>query len=224
MSKIKAVLFDLDGTLVNTITDLAGSANYALKAHGFEPHEENEYKYFVGNGIAKMIERALPDTARDEKTLSAVLATFVEHYGDHSMDTTAPYDGIIALLDAVRARNIKTAVVTNKIDSAAKAIVHDFFGDRFDAVIGQTDGVPVKPDKAMPVKAMAMLGVTPDDCVFIGDSCVDVQTGVNCGAYPVGVLWGFREKNELVSNGAATVISKPDELLQVISDLDETGE
>ncbi len=224
MSKIKAVLFDLDGTLVNTIKDLANSVNYALTAHLFPTREEHEYKYFVGNGIAKMVERALPETARDEKTLATVLATFVDYYREHSMDTTAPYDGIIELLDAIRAKGIKTAVVTNKADLAAKAIVRQMFGERFDEIIGQVDGVPVKPDKAMPMKVMEALGVTPADCVFVGDSSVDVQTGVNCGAYAVGVLWGFREKDELVSNGAATVIAKPCELLQVISDLDETEE
>lgn len=224
MSKIKAVLFDLDGTLVNTIKDLANSVNHALTVHGFATREENEYKYFVGNGIAKMVERALPESARDAETLATVLATFVEYYNQHSMDTTAPYEGIIELLDAVRARGIKTAVVTNKVDPAAKEIVRQMFGERFDEIIGQVDGVPVKPDKAMPVKVMEALGVTPADCIFVGDSSVDVQTGVNCGAYPVGVLWGFRDMDELVSNGAATVIAKPCELLQVISDLDETEE
>ncbi len=219
MPKIRAVLFDLDGTLTNTLDDLAASVNFALSTHGFPVHEVPAYRYFVGNGAAVMIRRALPESARDEETVSRLLETFMAHYSVHSQDKTGPYDGVEALVAALRQKGYRTAVVTNKPDSAAQDIVASMFPGLFDAVIGQREGVPTKPDPAMPRLAMAALRVAPEECVFLGDSNVDILTGAGCGAFPVGVLWGFRDREELMEAGARELIARPDELWRVLDRL-----
>ena len=223
MPKIHAVLFDLDGTLSNTLDDLAASVNHALAAHGYPTHEVAAYRYFVGNGATLMIRRALPEDARDDATVARLQATFMEHYSVHSQDKTGPYDGVTELVAALREQGYRTAAVTNKPDSAAQAIVASMFPGLFDAVIGQREGVPTKPDAAMPKLAMAALGVSPEECLFMGDSNVDIRTGVNCGAHPVGVLWGFRDREELLEAGAKDLIAKPDELWAVLDRLNEEG-
>lgn len=215
MSKVKAVLFDLDGTLNNTVTDLANAANYALKLHGFPERPVENYKMYAGSGTEVMIRRALPDDSKE--AVYSIIPDYLKRYAAHSMDTTAPYDGITELIAELRRRGYKTAVVTNKPDSVAKQLIRDMYPGGFDAVVGQQDGLPTKPDPAMPNIAMKELGVSPDECVFVGDSGVDIQTGRNCGAYPVGVLWGFRSKEELLENGAKETISKPSELFDVLS-------
>lgn len=223
MSKIKAVLFDLDGTLINTLTDLAGSTNYALVQGGYEAHPVEEYRYFVGNGARVMIKRALPEAARSDDEVERLLPIFLEHYGVHSQDNTAPYDGIAELVKSVRARGIKTAVVTNKPDAAAQKLIADELPNLFDFVTGQHDGVPTKPAPDMPLAAMKALGVEPDECVFMGDSNVDIQTGLNCGAHTVGVLWGFRDEKELRENGAKHIISRPEQLPGLLDVLESEG-
>ena len=223
MSKIRAVLFDLDGTLSNTLDDLAASVNHALSVHGFPTHEVAAYRYFVGNGAYLMIQRALPETARDDATVCRLRETFLEHYSVHSQDKTGPYDGVTELVAALRKAGYATAVVTNKPDVAAQAIVASMFPGLFDVVIGQREGVPIKPDPAMPRLVMAKLGVTPEECLFMGDSNVDIRTGVGCGAHPVGVLWGFRDREELLEAGAKDLIAKPDELWAVLDRLNGEG-
>ncbi len=219
MSHIKAVLFDLDGTLTNTLDDLATSTNFALKRYGYPTHETVKFRYFVGDGALKMIERALPEEARSQENLLRLREAFLEHYSVHSQDKTAPYEGVVELVDELRGRGISVGVVTNKPDVAAQQIVATLFGDRFDAVLGQRDGTPTKPAPDMPRKVMSEMGVSPDECLFVGDSGVDILTGAGCGAYPVGVLWGFRDEKELRENGAEEIISHPCELLGVIDRL-----
>lgn len=219
MSKIQAVLFDLDGTLTNTLDDLAASTNYALQRYGYPAHETKAYRYFVGDGALKMIERALPETERSQENLLRLREAFLEHYSVHSQDKTAPYEGVVELVDELRRRGLRVGVVTNKPDSAAQQIVQALFADRFDAVLGQRDGVPTKPNPDMPLCVMKRLGVTPDECLFVGDSGVDIRTGAGCGAHPVGVLWGFRDEKELRENGAKDILSRPDELLALIDRL-----
>lgn len=179
MNKIKAVLFDLDGTLTNTLDDLADAANYMLRHYGYPVHETEKYKYMVGNGMRKLMERCLPEDKRDKSDVDNALSVFMEYYNIHSLDKTAPYDGILPLLDELRARNIKTAVVTNKAETAAKAIIPALLGNRFDCIIGQRDGMPTKPDATGAKIAMNTLGVTPEECIFIGDSGVDMETAKN---------------------------------------------
>ena len=216
MSQIKAILFDLDGTINNTVTDLAQSVNYALNKNGLPTHEEDAYKLFAGNGMRVMVQRAMPEGLKEGELFEKVVADYAEYYAVHSMDNTAPYSGIPELLSELRNRGYMLAVVTNKPDVQAKPLLEAMYPATFDAIIGQTDATPAKPDPTMPLEAMRLLGVTPQECVFVGDSGVDIQTGINSGAYPVGVLWGFRGSEELLANGAKELISQPSELLTIL--------
>ncbi len=219
MSKIKAVLFDLDGTLTNTLDDLADAVNFALSSFGFATHPVESFRYFVGNGIPKLIERATPEDRRDNETLSAVKAKFFEYYSVHSMDKTRTYAGVPETVAALRDMGLKTAVVTNKDDAAAKIIVNRFYPDCFDFVFGAADNIPKKPDPTVVGIAMKKLGVTVEDCVFVGDSSVDIETGNNSGVFSVGVTWGFRPRTELEEYGASAIIDTPDELINIIKKL-----
>ena len=216
MSQIKAILFDLDGTVNDTVTDLAVSVNYALNKNGLPTHPVDAYKLFAGNGMRVMVQRAMPEGQKEGELFEQVVSDYAEYYALHSMDNTKPYDDVPELIDEIKKLGYKTAVVTNKPDVQAKPLIAQMLPGKFDVVIGQMDGVPAKPDPAMPLMAMKELGVTPDECVFVGDSGVDILTGLNSGAYPVGVLWGFRGREELLENGAKELISKPLELLDVL--------
>lgn len=217
MQKIKAVLFDLDGTINNTVNDIAASGNYALAKHGFPTHPADSFKLFAGSGTYIMLQRAMPNEHKNDGSVELIIDDYLAHYSVHSMDTTAPYDGIRELIDEVKARGYKMAVVTNKPDAVAKQLLEDMFPGKFDIVVGQMDGMPVKPDPAMPLMAMKELGVAADECVFVGDSGVDIETGKNSGAYPIGVLWGFRGREELLDSGAKELIEKPSELLDILA-------
>lgn len=208
---IKAVLFDLDGTLVNSLDDLADSVNFALAQMGYPTHETEKYKYFVGNGMKKLIKRATDDNADRQR----VYEIFMERYRTHSLQKTAPYEDIHKLLSALADRGIKTAVVTNKAEKNAREISMHFFGGAL-SVYGQREGVPTKPDPTLTLIAIKELGVEPYECLFVGDSGMDMAVGVNSGAVPVGVTWGFRKREELLENGAKHIIDKPLELLELI--------
>ncbi len=216
---IKAVLFDLDGTLVNSLDDLATSANSALETKGYPTHETEKYKYFVGHGMKNLMERVLPENHRSEAEILELLGIFLAHYSEHFADKTRPYDGIIPLLGALRQKNIKLGVVTNKADHMAQIIIKSLLGGYFDYILGKRDEFPAKPDPAATLYAMKQLDVLPNECIFIGDSGMDAKNGVNCGAVPVGALWGFREKAELLENGAQYTVNAPLELLDIIEDL-----
>ncbi len=217
---IKAVLFDLDGTLANSLFDLAFATNRALKMHGFGEHPVDSYKYFVGDGIPKMIERALPENARDAATLEKVKKDFIDYYKDHHSDRTKTYDGVPELLAALKEMGLILAVVTNKAEPLARQLVYGLLGEKtFNAVNGQRDGIPNKPDPTLALLTMEELGVKPEECVFLGDTGMDVLTGVNSGAYPVGELWGYRDEAELRANGAKVIINEPMELISVIKEL-----
>ncbi len=220
MSKIKAVLFDMDGTITNTLDDLADATNYALASFGYPLHEVDAFRFFVGDGIPKLIERALPEDKKDEKTVSAVKDKFFEYYSVHSMDKTRAYDGVPETVKEVMSLGYKTAVVTNKDEPAAKEILARLYPDCFDYIFGASDDIPKKPDPTLAHIAMKTLGVTPDECVFVGDSCVDIQTGKNSGAYDVGVSWGFRPREELEEYGATAIIDRPSELIPLLKKLD----
>lgn len=213
---VKAVIFDLDGTLLNTLTDIANAVNYTLQKNGFPTHCVEAYKRFVGNGTDIMIKRALPEGSGNAETLDLLRTGYLEYYDAHSGDFTRPYDGIPELLRELKHRGIKLAVTSNKIDCMVQIIVNQYFNGTFDYVTGQKGNVPIKPDPAMVFAAVSEFGVTPSDCIYIGDSGVDAETGRNSGAFTVGVSWGFRTAEELMAGGADTVISKPSELLQYL--------
>lgn len=214
--KIKAILFDLDGTLLNTIDDLASAVNYTLTTLNYPTFAVDEYKYKVGNGMRKLIERSLPENHKTNQEIDKALSVFMPYYNEHKMDKTAPYDGITELLEELKKRGIKTAVVTNKAHSAAKALIDEVFPGLFDEVTGQKDGVPTKPNPIAVFNTVDALGVTADECLFVGDSGVDMQTAKNAGIFAVGVLWGFRKADELNQNGADAIISIPMQLLELL--------
>ncbi|MBE6750145.1 MAG: HAD family hydrolase [Ruminococcaceae bacterium] len=215
---IKAVLFDLDGTLVNSLCDLANSTNYALNEFGFPTHETEKYKYFVGDGMPKLIERVLPDNKRDDKTQKEVLELFLSHYAKHFVDETVVYDGIEALLGEISKSGIKTAVISNKAQPMAEAVVDKLFGQRFNIVCGKQEGFPAKPDPTLTLKVIEELKVKPNECLFVGDSGMDMAVAVNADCIGVGVLWGFRTKEELEQNGAKYIVSNPSEILDIIGE------
>lgn len=218
---IKAVLFDLDGTLVDSLIDLADGVNYALTQKGFSTHPVESFKYFVGDGIPKMIERALPEGNRDADTVNEVKNIFLPYYAIHYADNTYAYYGMPELVNRLKADGFIVAVVTNKDQNMANEVVTKLYGNAFDLIFGKRDGIPAKPDPTAALMAMSELGVTPKECVFIGDSGMDVATAVNSGAVPVGELWGFRKEDELLANGAKYIISKPNQLLDIIEELNK---
>ncbi len=215
---IKAVIFDLDGTLVNSLYDLANACNYALVQNGFPTHETEKYKYFVGDGIPKLIERILPENQRNDTIKTKVSKKFFEHYTVHYADNTCVYEGLPELIMNIKEIGIKAAVVTNKAEAAAKEVVNRLLPDTFDLVYGQREGIPTKPDPTLTLMAMEALAVKPQECIFIGDSGMDVATAVNSGAIPVGVLWGFRTAEELLQNGARYLIDTPERLINIIKE------
>ena len=198
---LRAVIFDLDGTLLNTIDDLAASTNAALAKNGMAQRTTDEVRSFVGNGVRKLIERAVPQ-GTDEKTVETVLASFVEHYRAHDRDHTAPYPGIIALLEALNRAGVKCAVVSNKIEPSVKALCREYFGELVSAAVGDAQGRQTKPDPAGVQEAMARLGVEKEECIYVGDSDVDIYTGHNAGMRTIGVTWGFRSEALLREAGA----------------------
>ena len=213
---IKAVLFDLDGTLVNSLGDLAASVNFVLERNGFPVHAEDEFRYFAGDGIPKMIERALPENCRTEEIKHRCTEQFLERYSKHFADLTRPYPGIPELLEGLRRRGIETAVVSNKAQEMAECVVKRAFGDRMSLIIGKREGVAAKPDPAALLLAAKLLGKEPRECAFLGDSGMDMAAAVRAGMKAVGVLWGFRTAKELEENGAEALIKTPGELTDII--------
>lgn len=214
---IKAVLFDLDGTLVNSLSDLAASTNFALTKFGFPTHETEKYKYFVGDGMAKLIERALPEDKRDMETINTTLDIFMEHYRAHYVDETVPYDGILELLDKLT--GVKKAVISNKADEMAIHLTRKLLGERFDIVCGKREGYPTKPDPTLTLEIIEKLGVAPNECIFVGDSGMDMAVAKNSGCVALGVIWGFRSEEELLLNGADYIAKKPAEILEIIKEI-----
>lgn len=213
----KLVIFDLDGTLLNSLQDLAASTNYALRRHGYPTHELPAYRYFVGNGINKLLERALPESERTEENMLKIREDFVAYYAEHKADFTAPYDGICELLRELKRREMLLAVASNKYHSATVALIPEYFGEGlFDFVYGQRDGVPIKPDPTIVFDIMKEAGVTQDEVLYVGDSGVDMQTAVNSGVASVGVTWGFRDREELLKNGASCIADQPWEIVKFI--------
>lgn len=210
----RACVFDLDGTLVDSLTDLATSCNHALAHQGLPTHATGEYRRLVGYGVAKLIEGALPADCRTPQTIDRTRTLMERHYDVHCLDRTLPYDGIEKLLSELG--DLKRAVVSNKPDPFAKRIVFALFGNGFDVVMGQRDGVPSKPDPTGPLEACSIMGVQPAECLYLGDSGVDMVTARAAGMFAAGALWGFRSRRELVENGAEALVAAPQGLLDVL--------
>ena len=208
-------IFDLDGTLLNTLADLATATNIALAENGLPARTIDEVRRFVGNGIRLLCERAVPQGTPPE-LVDAVFDSFKRAYREHERDETVPYPGIPEMLHALRDAGVKVAVVSNKADFAVQALVAHYFGDVFHFALGEREGTPKKPDRAMVDLILAELGETADGMVYVGDSEVDIETAANCGCDCIICSWGFREREQLVDAGARTIVDTPEELLNAI--------
>lgn len=210
-----AVIFDLDGTLLNTLGDLRAATNHALEVRGLPPRSMEEIRQFIGNGIRLLICRAMPE-GTPEAEIDAALDDFKAYYAAHIHDRTVPYDGIPQLLTALRKRGVKVAVLSNKIDSASQQLIEYFFPGKTDVVFGEHVGVPRKPDPTSCRMVMQQLGVQPEQVLYVGDSGTDMQTAKNAGLYAVGVTWGFRSKEVLLEYGADVLVHRPEQILQIL--------
>ena len=213
--KIEAVLFDLDGTLLNTLDDIADSANFALEQFGWPTHSVDAYRYFVGNGVDNLMRTIVPGgEAREPETLLSLKKVYLERYGAHSLDKTRPYEGVPEMIAELKNMSLKLAVASNKPDADSKFTMSRTFAEgAFDIVAGGKSGVPLKPDPAIVHNILAALGVTPAKALFVGDTNVDLATAKNAECRSVGVLWGFRPDE--VSK-ADFIISHPSELIELI--------
>lgn len=217
MIKTKLVIFDLDGTLLNTIDDLAQSVNFVLEKYNYPIHGVEKYKHFVGNGITKLIERALPESQRTEELISKLQVEFVEYYAQHSRACTKPYDGIVELLDKLKGCGITLSVASNKHHQATMELIdHYFGGDRFSVVYGKREGIRPKPDPTIVFDIVRECGMSLAEVIYVGDSDTDMQTAQNASVLSVGVAWGFRTQQELEEHGAKYIINTPKELLSLI--------
>lgn len=213
----KLIIFDLDGTLLDTIEDLANSVNHALKQFNFATHEVNAYRLFIGNGVNKLLERSLPDAHRNADCVSMLKHEFIKHYYTHSEVCTKPYTGIVSLLNQLYAEGYKLAIASNKIHPATVELAVRFFPNiQFSDVFGQREGFPVKPNPEILNEIIENAGVARTQVLYVGDSGVDVSTALNANVNFVGVLWGFRPKSELEAVGATTFVSNTEELYQLI--------
>jgi phosphoglycolate phosphatase len=215
--KYRAVMFDLDGTLLDTLEDLADSMNRVLEGLGFPPRPVEEFKLIVGDGVVTMARRSLPEGHRDEPTVARCVTLMREEYGKRWADKTHPYAGIPELLDALAERGIQMAVVSNKPDDFTKLCVARLLPrGRFDAVIGMSPTTPPKPDPKGVLESAARLGVAPADFLYLGDTNTDMRTAVAAGMFPVGALWGFRSAEELLASGARVLLEEPSDLLALL--------
>lgn len=217
--KYQAICFDLDGTLLDTIEDLADSMNYVLSQLGFSGHLIKQYKHYVGDGLDELAKRALPAEHRDEEMIATCVQAMRAHYQKHWADKTRPYSGVPQLLDALTALHIPMAVLSNKADDFTKLMVKEFFGKwSFAAVNGLRQGIAKKPDPTGALEIARLLKIEPAHWLYVGDTRTDMLTGARAGMFTVGVRWGFRDEQELISSGAKVIISRPAEILELLGD------
>ena len=213
----KHVIFDLDGTLLNTLEDLAGAANWVCAQHGWPAHGVEEYKYFVGNGAPKLLERVVPEGVPVTDGLRQVLLEeFGRRYGAHKSDKTTPYPGLPEAVRRLREAGLTLAVLSNKPDEAARPVVERYYPGLFHRVQGALPGVPVKPDPTLLRRLMAEMGASQRDTLFVGDSNVDIRTAKHGGLTSCGVLWGFRTRRELEEEGADYIVDTAQALVELI--------
>ena len=214
---IKAAIFDLDGTLLNTLEDVVNACNYALKKCNFKTHSIEEYKVFVGVGRSKLIERIVPDEYKgNDEVKNKVLRLFDEYYSGHMLDMTKPYEGICEMLKSLKEKGVKLAVVSNKPDEFVGGIVKKYFGDTFEIVHGQRTNYPVKPDPTTVYEVIEYFGIKLNESIYVGDSNVDIYTAKNAKVKSIGVAWGFRGEEELREAGADYIVYDSNEIAELI--------
>lgn len=212
------VIFDLDGTLLNTIDDLGNATNHALVELGLPQHPLVAYPRMVGNGITKLIERALPDDMRRPEIIADARRRFVAYYNDHCCDATRPYPGIPQLLADLAERQVNVAVASNKYQDAVNRIIAHFFPDiKFAAVLGNIEGVPTKPDPSVVFEVLTLCPTPKDETLYVGDSGIDIETARRACVESCGVTWGFRPERELREHYADNIVYDPDEILTIVS-------
>lgn len=213
---VKGVIFDLDGTLIDTIEGLANSVNFAMERYGFPTHTIDTYRTFVGNGVGKLVWRALPENKKD--LLDEARAVFEKNYAETMLLATPVYDGVDKMLRYLKERGVKLAVNTNKLDIFAKPMINAVFGEIFETVLGETDKFPRKPAPDALDYIIKRMGITKDECVFIGDSQVDIETAKNAGVYGIAVTWGFVKKDVLLSYKPDAFADTADEVIELINE------
>ena len=214
----KLAIFDLDGTLLDTVKDLGSATNHALTECGFPTHPIEAYYQMVGRGIYNLFRAAVPAGQSTEEVVQRMASIFIPYYDAHKCDFTRPYDGIPAMLKTITAAGVRLAVASNKYQDGAEKLVHHFFGEYdFVRILGQREGQPIKPDPAIVDQILAEVpSVTKSETVYVGDSNVDMQTGLNAGVRTVGVSWGFRTREELAAYSPSAIVDTPEELSRVI--------
>lgn len=213
----KAIIFDLDGTLLDTLEDLSSAANRVLEQNGFPTHDTDAYRYMVGDGAVVLMRRALPEDRRTDVIIHDCVRAFREEYERKWKIKTRPYDGVTEMLDALTAHGVKMAVLSNKPDDFTMRCVSEYFSQYiFALVLGQRDTVPLKPDPSGAVEISRFLNIPPSQFLYLGDTAIDMKTAVAAGMFPVGALWGFRSGQELLENGARLLIKRPAELLGLL--------
>lgn len=214
MSDVYGIIFDLDGTLIDSLEDIARALNGALSAHGLPTHALQAYRHFVGEGVANLVKRSLP---QDQGALfDAVMADYRVRYAEKMIACTRPYAGVAEVLVALQRRRVKLGVLSNKPDLATQRLVAHFFPRTFDAVHGERMGLPRKPDPRTALEMAALLGVRPGECAFVGDTKIDMETARAARMLPVGVTWGFRDEQELRTSGAQRIVHRAEELLSAL--------
>lgn len=216
--RIDTVIFDLDGTLLDTLTDLTNSVNYALEQYGLPTHSREAVRQMVGNGIYVLFEKAIPK-GREFPQYDECVKTFQKHYELHKKDFTRPFDGILELLKQLAAKNYKLAVVSNKFDLAVKGLCRDFFTPYITTAIGESREIARKPAPDTVFQAMKELHSAPDTCIYIGDSDVDIATAKNSGIPCISVTWGFRDREFLLEHGASLFADTAEDILKILSSL-----
>lgn len=215
--KKQLVIFDLDGTLLDTVADLANATNQALERCGYPTYPTQAYYKFVGNGINKLFARALPAECSTEENVQRIRSLFIPYYNEHNADCSCPYSGIIDLLHELQEGGVQLAVASNKYHEATLKLVRHFFPNvTFAAIYGQREEVPIKPAPDIVFDILRDTGVPKEDTLYVGDSGVDMQTALNAGVESVGVAWGFRSEEELQENGAVHIVHQADEILRYV--------
>ena len=213
----EAILFDLDGTLLDTLEDLSNAANRVLARNGFPTHKMDVYRYFVGDGVAVLMNRALPEDKRNDEIICTCVQEFREEYGQNWNAKTKLYDGVAEMLDTLAAYSLKIAILSNKPDEFTKRCVAEFLPKwTFDIVLGQLNSLPLKPDPAGAKEIAKCLKISPSNFIYLGDTSIDMKTAVAAGMFPVGALWGFRTGKELLENGAQVLIKRPQDILNLL--------
>ena len=213
----KAVIFDLDGTLLDTLSDLGDSMNSVLKRHDFPVHSLESYKYMIGDGVEYLVKRALPESINDTAKVREFITEYRSEYKKNWKNKTRPYDGIVELIETLRSLGLRLAVLSNKPHDSTELCIREFFpSNKFNIVLGHRPGKNPKPDPGGAIEIAEKINLPPYQILYLGDTSVDMKTAVAAGMYPVGVLWGFRTEKELRENGAKDLINKPTELIQIL--------